>query len=91
MGIRRRSGRDFDRSDRLGAPDVTIVNETFARKFLAGRPPIGQRITAGGPRDRKEYEVVGVVSDAVYRSLREGVVPTIPAARGRNRPFRGSR
>jgi putative ABC transport system permease protein len=77
MGIRRRSGRDFDRSDRIGAPDVTIVNETFARKFLAGRPPIGQRITAGGPRDRKEYEVVGVVSDAVYRSLREGVVPTM--------------
>ena len=77
MGIRRLSGRDFDRSDRLGAPDVTIVNETFARKFLAGRPPIGQRITAGGPRDRKEFEVVGVVSDAVYRSLREGVVPTM--------------
>jgi ABC-type antimicrobial peptide transport system permease subunit len=77
MGIRRRSGRDFDRSDRVGAPDVTIVNETFARKFLAGRPPIGQRITAGGPRDRKEYEVVGVVSDAIYRSLREGVVPTM--------------
>ena len=77
MGIRRLSGRDFDRSDRFGAPDVTIVNETFARKFLAGRPPIGQRITAGGPRDRQEFEVVGVVSDAVYRSLREGVLPTM--------------
>jgi predicted permease len=77
MGIRRLTGRDFGRSDRVGAPDVTIVNETFARKFLTGRPPIGQRITAGGPRDRKEYEVVGVVSDAVYRSLREGVVPTM--------------
>ena len=77
MGIRRLSGRDFGRDDRLGAPDVTIVNETFARKFLAGRPPVGQRIIAGGPRDRHEYEVVGVVSDAVYRSLREGVVPTM--------------
>jgi putative ABC transport system permease protein len=77
MGIRRRSGRDFDRNDRIGTPDVTIVNETFARRFLAGRPPVGQRITAGGPRNRKEFEVVGVVSDAVYRSLREGVVPTM--------------
>jgi putative ABC transport system permease protein len=77
MGIRRLSGRDFDPSDRLGAPPVTIVNETFARRFLAGRPPIGQRIRAGGPRDRTEFEVVGVVSDAVYRSLREGVVPTM--------------
>jgi putative ABC transport system permease protein len=77
MGLRRISGRGFVRSDRVGAPPVTIVNETFARRFLAGRPPIGQRVTAGGPRDRREFEVVGVVSDAVYRSLREGVVPTM--------------
>jgi len=77
MGIRRVIGRDFGRSDRVGAPPVTIVNETFARRFLAGRPPIGQRVVAGGPRDRHEFEVVGVVSDAVYRSLREGVVPTM--------------
>jgi predicted permease len=77
MGLRRISGRGFARGDRVGAPPVTIVNETFARRFLAGRPPIGQRVTAGGPRDRREFEVVGVVSDAVYRSLREGVVPTM--------------
>jgi putative ABC transport system permease protein len=77
MGIRQISGRGFDRGDRLGAPPVTIVNETFARRFLAGRPPVGQRVTAGGPRDRQDFEVVGVVSDAVYRSLREGVVPTM--------------
>ena len=77
MGLRRISGRGFTRTDRMGAPPVTIVNETFARRFLAGRPPIGQRVTAGGPRDRREFEVVGVVSDAVYRSLREGVVPTM--------------
>jgi len=77
MGLRRISGRGFVRGDRVGAPPVTIVNETFARRFLAGRPPIGQRVLAGGPRDRQEFEVVGVVSDAVYRSLREGVVPTM--------------
>jgi putative ABC transport system permease protein len=77
MGLRRISGRGFAHTDRVGAAPVTIVNETFARRFLAGRPPIGQRVIAGGPRDRKEFEVVGVISDAVYRSLREGVVPTM--------------
>jgi putative ABC transport system permease protein len=77
MGLRRISGRGFERTDRIGGPPVTIVNETFARRFLAGRPPLGQRVLAGGPRDRREFEVVGVVSDAVYRSLREGVVPTM--------------
>jgi putative ABC transport system permease protein len=77
MGIRLRSGRGFAATDRIGGPKVAIVNETFARRFLAGRPPVGQRVTAGGPRDRSDYEVVGVVADAVYRSLREGMVPTM--------------
>lgn len=77
MGLKRIDGRGFTRTDRVGSAPVTIVNETFARRFLAGRPPVGQRITAGGPRDRREFEVVGVVSDAVYRSLREGIVPTM--------------
>jgi predicted permease len=77
MGIQRLSGRGFGATDRVGGPKVAIVNETFARRFLAGRPPVGQRVIAGGPRDRSDYEVVGVVSDAVYRSLREGLVPTM--------------
>jgi putative ABC transport system permease protein len=77
MGIRLRSGRGFEATDRVGGPKVAIVNETFARRFLAGRPPVGQRVIAGGPRDRSDYEVVGVVGDAVYRSLREGMVPTM--------------
>ncbi len=77
MGIARRSGRGFEATDRVGSPKVVIVNESFVRRFLAGRPPLGQRVIAGGPRERSEYEVVGVVGDAVYRSLREGMVPTM--------------
>jgi predicted permease len=77
MSIRRIKGRGFRPGDRVGAPPVTVVNEAFARRFLPGRDPIGQRVEAGGPRDRQQYEVVGVVSDAVYRSLREGIVPTM--------------
>ncbi len=77
MGIARRSGRGFEATDRVGSPKVAIVNESFVRRFLAGRPPVGQRVVAGGPRERSEYEIVGVVGDAVYRSLREGMVPTM--------------
>ena len=35
------AGRSFDERDRVGAPRVAIVNETFARKFLSGRSPVG--------------------------------------------------
>ncbi len=77
MRIRRLGGRGFEAQERIGGQKVAIVNETFVRRFFAGRPAIGQRVEAGGPDERSEYEIVGVVGDAVYRSLREGVLPTM--------------
>ena len=77
MGIRQVAGRTFDDGDRVGSAAVTVVNEMFARRFLPGGSPIGRRVRAGHLRDRQDYEVVGVVSDAVYKSLREGVLPTM--------------
>jgi len=59
---------------------VAVVNESFVRRFLSGSPPIGHRVRAGGPDDRVDYEIVGVVSDAVYKSLREGILPTMYVA-----------
>jgi putative ABC transport system permease protein len=38
------SGRVLDESDRTGAPFVVVVNETFARTYLAGGEPLGQRL-----------------------------------------------
>ena len=78
-GTRLLAGRDFTAADMSRASRVTIVNEAFARKFLAGRNPIGHRISQGGPpgEPAPELEIVGYVEDAVYRSLREGVPPTM--------------
>jgi ABC-type antimicrobial peptide transport system permease subunit len=76
MGTPLRSGRDFDASDRLGSAPVAIVNETFVRRFLAGGPVLGQRVRLG--RDViQEFEIVGVVADAVYAVPREGMVATM--------------
>jgi putative ABC transport system permease protein len=77
MHIRRIRGRAFESGDRFGAPPVAIVNQAFVRQFLPGRAAVGERVTTGEPNDRAEYEIVGVVSDTVYRSLREGVLPTL--------------
>jgi putative ABC transport system permease protein len=75
MGTRVISGRDFDDRDRPGAMRTVIVNETFVRKFYGSANPIGQVITeAPSPTaNTAPIEIVGVVEDAVYRSLREPV------------------
>jgi putative ABC transport system permease protein len=59
-----RSGRFFDRTDRLDSPPVAIVNQAFAARFLAGARPTGQRLTIGSPnRPRPWTTIVGVVAD----------------------------
>jgi putative ABC transport system permease protein len=69
-------GRDFTDRDRTGASPVAIVNQALAHAFLGGANPIGHTITlnlTGEPR----REIVGVVTDAVYGSLREVPPPTV--------------
>ncbi|MGH8637389.1 MAG: ABC transporter permease [Burkholderiales bacterium] len=68
-GIGIRAGRDFDRRDAADTLPVAIVNETFVRKFLAGRHAIGETVQGA---DGTRRTVVGVATDAVFgRSLRD--------------------
>ncbi|HEX8160427.1 MAG TPA: ABC transporter permease [Pyrinomonadaceae bacterium] len=72
-------GRAFTEHDGEGAPPVVIVNETFARRFLPGRDPLGERVVierAGGGRDVQEpREIVGVVGDVRHAGLDEEAGP----------------
>ena len=63
-------GRDFDERDRLGAPQVVIVNEKLARHFFGTVNVIGKRIGLDEVPDRT---IVGVVKDAQYVNLRENI------------------
>jgi predicted permease len=77
MGTRLVAGRDFDTHDVPGAPLVAIVNETLARRVWGAANPIGRRFSEGtGPNKQPEFEVVGVVEDAKYQSLREKTLAT---------------
>ena len=67
-------GRDLSPNDDRDAPPVTVVNEAFVRAFLTG-PPLGQHVLPPGPQ--REFEIVGVVKDAVYETLRAPAPPTI--------------
>jgi macrolide transport system ATP-binding/permease protein len=55
-------GRPFDERDRRDSPLVTIVTQSFAKKFFGDADPIGRRIGQKVP----EIEIVGVVGDAKY-------------------------
>ena len=58
-------GRLLAAGDRTGAPPAAVVNETFVRRFLPGRDPIGQRFRESQTGvDSPELTIVGVVRDA---------------------------
>jgi putative ABC transport system permease protein len=73
LGIPVLAGRDFSDRDRAGSVQVAVVNQAFARTFLGGASPIGHTLThLRGVRS----EIVGVVADSLYGSLREPAMPT---------------
>lgn len=64
LRVSMRSGRTFNTGDRLDAPRVVIVNQTFAERYLQGADPLGQRLTLGAPRPGRPWAtIVGVVAD----------------------------
>jgi predicted permease len=67
LGIGLLNGREFTDRDSADTADVGVVNETFVRRYFAGRDPIGGRIRVG-PRT---IEVVGIARDAKYSSITE--------------------
>jgi predicted permease len=74
------AGRDFDERDGPAATPVTIVNDTLARRMLPDGNPIGRRIRNPSPNPNEQrpwLEVVGVVADANYLTLRENVPATM--------------
>ena len=74
FGIRMAQGRAINDQDRAGGVQVAVVNENFAKKFLAGVDPLSQRIlveqltpgvTKLGPP--VAWQIVGV-----YHEVRNG-------------------
>jgi predicted lysophospholipase L1 biosynthesis ABC-type transport system permease subunit len=54
---------------------VTVINEAFAKRFFAGRNPLGMRITTVYGDRRRTHHVVGVSADARTHRLRGEVPP----------------
>jgi predicted permease len=72
MGTSIRQGRDFTAADTSTSTPVAIVNELFAARFFPGRSALGQRFSQqGGSRSGELMEIVGVVQDSKWVSLRD--------------------
>ena len=86
MGMRIVAGRDFTWTEDKRKPPSAIVNQAFVRRFFPGQNPLGKLVGPPGPDGlaAPQFQIVGVVSDAKYRSLREEIPPTVygPAVSG---------
>ncbi|MEP7066380.1 MAG: ABC transporter permease [Gemmatimonadota bacterium] len=73
MGTRLESGRDFQATDRHGAPIVLIVNEELAKRYWPGEGAAGKVLHVGNT----DLQIVGVVQNIHQNGLSEPVEPTI--------------
>jgi predicted permease len=63
------SGRDFTFSDNDNEPVPTVVNRTFARRYLGGESAVGRKFRRD---DGVLHQVVGVAADSHFGDLRNG-------------------
>jgi predicted permease len=70
------AGRSLGPADRPGAPRVAVVNEAFVKLVFGDQNPLGRSFKFGVD-SKREFEVVGIVRNARYDSLRGEIPPTI--------------
>jgi len=69
MGERIVRGRAITAADLPNTMLVALINEEMARRYWAGRDPIGGRLRIGGAQNRPWVTVVGIVADVKHNGL----------------------
>lgn len=72
LGVPLLAGRDISDADSSSSVKVAVVNETFAKNFLGGRPALGHTVSFGS---RTGYTIVGVAANSKYTGVREREIP----------------
>jgi predicted permease len=84
LGVPIVAGRDFTANDSHTVkhgpevwnwvPTTVMINEKFAKKYFAGRNPVGLHLGFGtDPGTPTDMEVIGVVKDFKYTNLRDEI------------------
>jgi putative ABC transport system permease protein len=84
MGIRILSGRGFTAEDTMTSEPVVVVNQTFARRYLAGNA-IGVEVSPDLYQYRREvhrWRIVGVVADVQHDTPVDPIHPELYATTG---------
>ena len=69
-------GRSLTEHDDAKAPKVAVINEAAVRKYFPNQNPIGARF-GSSPEQSAQIEVVGVLHDVKYDSVRDSAPPTM--------------
>jgi predicted permease len=73
IGARLEGGRDFQPTDRAGAPIVLIANEELAKRYWPGENAVGKMLHAG----TTDIQIVGVVENIHQRGPGDAVEPAL--------------
>jgi predicted permease len=75
MGLKLRVGRPIGWEDLRAARRVAVINDAAAQYFFGSANPLGRTFTFGAQmKPAEQYEVIGVVQNAKYGSVR-GAMP----------------
>jgi predicted permease len=80
------AGRAFSEADTAESPRVTVVSDTFARRYFPNQPAVGKRLQIGG-RGRPNVPwltIVGVVGDVRYGGLQATLDPVFYVPHAQN-------
>ena len=67
------SGREFQWNDTKATTSKIILNQSAARELFPGVDPLGRTVPGYSKRN---FEVIGIVADVHYTSIREAAPPT---------------
>jgi predicted permease len=76
MGIPVIAGRSLSERDDATAPKAVVINAAAAERYFPNVNPIGQRF-GPSPETSSQNEIVGIVRDVKYNSVRDDAPPTM--------------
>ena len=79
------AGRGLTARDSQGALKVAVINEAAARTYFASENPIGQRF-GSTVETSGQLQIIGILRDAKYNSLRDSAPPTMYVSYLQNGP-----
>lgn len=73
MGVELVEGRDYNDGDTATSPEVAIVNETFAKRYVGSASAVGHMVS--DISQKQHLQIVGVVKDHKYTGITEETRP----------------